>query len=254
MSEIIASGILRAGTLQQYVDTFLPLVDECKMHFNDEGVQVTVVDSANAAMIGPTHLRAEGFESYEAPGSVTMGVDLQRLDERLGPSDPDDLVEYGIDMETRKLQLSYRNINHSVALIDTGSIRAEPDISDIEFNNEITIEGRDLKETIEHTAMVSQYFTIESQPSNEQAVITASGDVDDTTITLGREDTIDAKLTEREESMFSLSYLERLAKPIPKDAEVRIRFGDEFPIRWTWTAEDGAIDVQQTMAPRISTS
>jgi hypothetical protein len=68
--DTVFQGIVRAGTLQQFVGTLTPLVAEGKIHVGDHGFRTTVVDPGNIAMYRPVTLAAEGFESVEAPGEM----------------------------------------------------------------------------------------------------------------------------------------------------------------------------------------
>lgn len=251
MSEIIAEAIIEASTLKQYVDVFTPLVDEGRIHFNDDGITTRVCDAANVAMIAPATLDAAAFESYDAPGAATIGVSFVTLSERLGAANSGDLVHLKVDMETRKLRLSYRNIDQSVAMIDPDAIQQEPDLPDLDLPNELTVEAGDLDEAATVIDMVTDHIGIDARPDDREVALIGEGDVDDTTVTFGDEETIHADVPEDTWSLFSLDYVEELVKPMPGDAEVRIRFGDEFPMKLDWEACDGHLTVHELLAPRI---
>ena len=250
--DTVFQGIVRAGTLQQFVDTLTPLVAEGKIHVGDHGFRTTVVDPGNIAMYRPVTLAAEGFESVEAPGEMrALGVDFTTLDDRLGQANSDDLVSLSVDMESRKLVVHYRNIEHTVALIDPDAIRQEPDDPDLDLPNRIVIEGSDLSTAIKACDEVGDHVDLVADPDAEQVVIRSEGDTDTTDVTFAHGETIDAKVTEPATSILSLEYLKELSKPVPDGAEVEIRFGNEFPITLDWAACDGHLTAHAMQAPRI---
>ena len=251
MSEIIADAIIDAGTLQQYVDVFTPLVAEGRIHFNDDGITTAVCDSANVAMIAPGRLDAAAFESYDAPGAATIGVSFDTLSERLGAANSGDLVRLRVDMETRKLKLDYRNISQSVGMIDPDAIRQDPDTPDIDLPNTMTVEAGALDEAATVIDMVTDHLGIDARPDDREVALIGQGDIDDTEVVFGDEETISADVPEDTWSLFSLEYVEELIDPMPADAEVTLTFGDEFPMLLDWEACEGRLTVHQMLAPRI---
>lgn len=249
--EIIASGIIEAGTLTQYIEAFTPLVSEAKVHFNDDGFEVRVVDSANVCTINPGTLDKTAFESFDSPGSATIGVPLEKLLDRLDMAGGDDLVYLAVDMETRRLRVKYGRANQTLALIDPQRIRKEPSKPELDLPNWFTIDGGTLSEAVKFADMVSDHVDLIGEPDNERVVIFAEGDVDDMEYVLEGDDIIAGHIDADAMSIFSLDYIKEIAKPIPDDSEVTIQFGDEFPLKLAWSACDDAVSVDVALAPRI---
>lgn len=252
MSEIIAEGILPVEDFQAWIDTYTPLVSEGKVHFNDDGLTARLVDPANIAMIDPGTLKPGAFESYESPGAVTVGFNFNRVDERLGGAKKGDLVHLAVDMETRHLRINYRNIEHTVAMIDPDSIRQEPDTPDLDLPNTVTLSGGDLSEAVEQADLVSDHMEIRADPDTREVVFFAQGDTDDMEITHDDETLGDpTRVTEDTSSLYSIDYLESITSPIPDESEVTLTFGSDYPLLLDWSAADGYMDVHQLLAPRI---
>lgn len=250
--DAVASGIIEAGTLQQFVDTCRAIVHEAKVHFGDHGVRVSAVEPANVAMYAPVELAPRAFESFETPGTAVVGINLDRLDEVLSPTNSDDLVEFAVDMETRTLDIHYRTVAHSIALIDPDAIRDEPDgAGDFDLPNHITLEGRQLDDAVTACDMVSDHLAIQCDPDAREARITADGDTDTTVVTFDDETLIDARVDTDSESLFSIGYFEDIVAPMPADAAVELRAGDDFPAKLAYHACDGALSVEAMVAPRI---
>lgn len=253
MSEIIASGIVQKSTLQQWIDVFTPIVDEGKLHWNDDGIQIRCVDAVTAAGIIPGRLDASGFESYEPTGSVTQGVDLNRLEDMIKPAGSNALIELAIDMETRKLNIQFENVNTAMGLIDPDAVRQEPDKPDIDLPNKIILEGRQIRRVVDVADMVSDHVKMKTYADNNRVDFIADGDIDETVIDFTPDDRIDGEETKPVESLFSIQLLDGVSKPMPKDAEITMQFGEEFPMLLDWESNGGAVDVEQMLAPRIVT-
>lgn len=247
----VFEGIIDAGTLSQFIDVFTPLVSEAKLHFSETGVRGAVPDPANVAMINPAMLEAAAFESLTVPGQVVLGVNLETLSERLKPAEDDDLVYFEVDMKERRLHMEFRNIKQSVAMIDPDAMRNEPDNPDLDLPNTVTLTGAQLDEAKTVVDQVSDHLFVEGRPDDREVEIRGEGDIDDSVLVYGDEETVDADVAQPAESIFSLDYFKEFVKPMPSDAEVTITFGDEFPMTMEWAVCGGDVQVQQMLAPRI---
>lgn len=249
MSEIVVEAIVAAPALQQFVKTYTPFVSEGRLNFDSEGLHAKIVDPANVGMAF-ADLSTDAFESYES-GTVTVGVSLDRLAEALKIAGAGDLVHLTVDMEARRLGLQVDNIDQDIGLIDPQAIRDEPDLPDLDLPNSVTVEGGDL-DTVETVAkMVGDHLSVEGDSDAEEVRFVANGDTEESTVTFGHDEVIDAKLTDDVASLFSLDYVSAFVKPVPADAEVTIAFGDEFPMTWEWVAAEGHLEVMHMLAPRI---
>ena len=251
-SDGVAGGVIHAGDLQLWIDTMRSIVNETRVHFCDEGWVASVTDPANVAMLHDITLASQTFESYNSPGEVTIGVNLEALDERLGPASADDLVKFNLDMESQKLHLRIRNIVQSVALIDPDAIRQEPDEPELGLPNKLVIEGQDFAEAVDVTDAIGDHMTIEGQPNDRRTIFVGEGDTDSATVGFGDTETIDASVGDSTQSIYSTEYLDAMTDPIPDDTEVSIRFGDELPLRYSYDALDGALSVTGMLAPRVN--
>jgi proliferating cell nuclear antigen len=252
MSETVAHGIIAADALQQYVDVLGTIVDECRVHFDDSGLSATAVDPANVAMFD-AELSRGAFESYDAPGQVRIGVNVSKLDDFLGSASGEDLVEIGVDMETRHLTLGYRTVEHRMALIDPDAIREEPDIPDLELPNYAELPAADWKEARKNVELVSDHIWIAGDvvAGDGQLTLYAEGDTDRTELVYGQEELERDEINDDTESLFSLEYVKDLLKPVPSDATIGTEFGDEFPMVLSWDSHEEHIDVTYSLAPRI---
>jgi len=242
------NAIVSADTLRTTLDSVSVLVDECKIHLEDEGLEIRAVDPANVGMVDLS-LSASAFESYETDGGV-IGVNLSRLEDIAGMADADQLVHLELDEETRKLHIAIDGLEYTLALIDPDSIRQEPDLPDLDLAAEIVIEGRDINRAVTAADMVSDHIALGVDDAEEFFYVDAEGDTDDVHLELTQEDLIDLTAGTAH-SLFSLDYLQDMDKAIPKDAEVRMELGEEFPVKMHFDIAEGEGQVTYMLAPRI---
>jgi len=240
--------IVSAETLTDALDSVSVLVDECKIRLEDDGLAIRAVDPANVGMVD-LDLSADAFESYETDGGV-IGVNLARLEEFAGMADSGQLVELELDEETRKLHIQIEGLEGTLALIDPDSIRQEPDLPDLDLSSEVVLEGADIDRAVTAADMVSDHIALGVDADEEVFYVDAEGDTDDVHLELTTEDLI--ALTPGEaRSLFSLDYLKDMNKAIPKDAEVTMELGQEFPVKLHFDIAEGNGQVTYMLAPRI---
>ncbi len=242
------NAIVSADTLQAALDSVSVLVDECKIHLNEEGLEIRAVDPANVGMVDMT-LEASAFESYETDGGI-IGVNLARLEDIAGMGDAGQLVHLELDEETRKLHISIDGLEYTLALIDPDSIRQEPDLPDLDLPAHVVVEGRDIARSVKAADMVSDHIALGVDAADELFYVDAEGDTDDVHLELDEGDLIDLTAGDAH-SLFSLDYLKNMNKAIPKDAEVRMELGEEFPVKMHFDFAEGQGNVTYMLAPRI---
>jgi proliferating cell nuclear antigen len=241
-------AIVSADTLKETLDSVSVLVDECKIHLDEDGLSIRAVDPANVGMVD-LDLGAAAFESYEADGGL-IGVNLSRLEDIAGMADAGQLVQLELDEETRKLHIQIDGLEYTLALIDPDSIRQEPDIPDLDLPAHVVIEGRDIDRAVTAADMVSDHIALGVDTADELFYIDAEGDTDDVHLELTRDQLIDLEAGDAH-SLFSLDYLKDMNKAIPKDAEVELELGDEYPVKLHYDIAEAQGRVTYMLAPRI---
>ena len=241
-------AIVSADTLGAALDSVGALVDECKIHLDEDELAIRAVDPANVGMVDLS-LSATAFESYEATEGV-IGVNLTRLDDIVGMADAGQLVQLELDEETRKLQVQIDGLEYTIALIDPDAIRKEPEIPNLDLPATIVLEGRDLDRAVKAADMVSDHIELGVDEAEEFFYVDAQGDTDDVHLALDREDLIDLVVGPAR-SLFSLDYLKDMNRAIPKDSEITVELGEEFPVKLHFEIAEGDGQVTYMLAPRI---
>jgi proliferating cell nuclear antigen len=241
-------AIVDAETLRTALDSVSVLVDECKIHLEEDGISIRAVDPANVGMVDLT-LDREAFESYETDGGL-IGVNLSRLEDIAGMADAGQLVNLELDEETRKLHIEFDGLEYTLALIDPDSSRQEPDIPDLDLPADIVIEGRDIDRAVTAADMVSDHIALGVDGDGEFFYVDAEGDTDDVHFELDDEDLLALEAGDAH-SLFSLDYLKDMNKAIPNDGEVTIELGEEYPVKMHFEIAEGMGHVTYMLAPRI---
>jgi proliferating cell nuclear antigen len=242
-------AVVESDTVEEMLEPVSTIVDECKIHLDEDQMQIQAVDPANVAMVD-SKLTAAAFESYEADDG-TIGVNLNRLENIIGMAGSGDLVHLELNEETRKMEITVgSDLSYTLALIDPDSIREEPEIPDLDLPGVAYLEGNQLGRGIKAADMVSDHIGLKIDQEKEAFLIEAEGDTDDVDLELTREELIDLT-TGPANSLFSLDYLQDMNKAVPKKAEVQIRLGEEFPTKINYEIAEGQGEVMFMLAPRI---
>lgn len=241
-------GIVDSSTFASFLDSCDVLVDECKIHLNEDGMQIRAVDPANVGMVDAT-LAAAAFESYTG-GNETIGVNLDRLTDIVGMADSGQLLNFELDVERRMLNIRIGGLTYNLALIDPDSIRQEPDIPDLDLPANIVAESSQLEKGINAADMVSDHITLSTDPQNDTFNIAAEGDTDDVDLELDADELIDLTTSDAT-SLFSLDYLKDMKKSFPSNTEVEVELGSEFPVKMHYEFAEGLGHVTFMLAPRI---
>lgn len=241
-------AIVSASTLADWLDAVGALVAEARVEVQSEGIDVMAVDPAGVAQVDAT-LAVDGFESYDADDG-TLGVNTEKLSDVVGMAGGDQLVHLTYDPERRKLVVEIGGVTYTMALIDPQSIRASPDPTDLDLPAAVTVEGDQLAKAVTAVDMVGDHVTIGADAGREELLIAGQGDTDTVDVVYDAADVIAADWGDAE-SLFSLDYLEDVTKPMPGDAEVTVRVGQEFPMELAYEACEGDVTVENMIAPRI---
>jgi proliferating cell nuclear antigen len=226
------------------------LVSECKLQVDADGIAIRAVDPANVAMVD-MEVDASAFASYSAT-EETLGVNLDRFSDVLSMADSDEMVSLYLDGDTRRLEVSFGGLDYQQALIDPESIRAEPDIPDLDLPGTYVMAGSDLDRGVRAADLVSDHLELKGQP--EQLLLIAEGDTDDVELTLNEElqYTRGEEIDESIVSLFSLEYLQDMLKPIGSTTELSLLVGQEMPVKLRYSLQDDVVSVVNMLAPRIS--
>jgi proliferating cell nuclear antigen len=238
------------------------LVDEVRITYQKDALEIDVADPANVAG-GTITVDAGAFETYESlpDEPVEIGVDLAKVwtynkllqkKKRLADGDEDETVSLGIDLDDRNFTLEGYGQTFSVGLIDLDSIKESHSVGDISYSGVATIEQSWLKTDFQganELADQCEFVFFEDDSFQVQAE-------SDTASYVGQYDEEAAGVVSITsagdfESWYSIEYLTDLVESAPADALVSMRIPVNRPLALTYEAADGTVSVHFNLAPRI---
>ncbi len=240
-------AVINAEVLKDAIEAVSTLVDEAKFHITKDGISARAVDPANVAMVS-FDLKAGAFESYNATDGE-IGVDLTRLNDILGMTSKDDKIELNLNEETRKLEIRTGGLAYTLSLLDPTSIRKEPKVPKLELPAKIVLNGAELKRAVKAAEKVSDHMAL--GVVDKTFYVEAEGDLDKVRLDIPESSLISIQSTGNVRSLFSLDYLNDLAKSLGKAEKVSIDLGTDYPVNFTFNIAGGNGTVTYLLAPRI---
>lgn len=240
-------AVINAEVLKDAIEAVSTIVDEAKFHITKEGMSARAVDPANVAMVS-FDLKAGAFESFNATDGE-IGVDLTRLNDILGMTSKDDKIELNLNEETRKLEIRTGGLAYTLSLLDPTSIRKEPKVPNLELPAKIVLNGSELKRAVKAAEKVSDHMAL--GVVDKTFYIEAEGDLDKVRLDIPESSLISIQSTGNVRSLFSLDYLNDLAKSLGKAEKVSIDLGTDYPVKFTFNIAGGNGIVTYLLAPRI---
>ncbi|MCD1293727.1 DNA polymerase sliding clamp [Methanocella sp. CWC-04] len=240
-------AIINADVFKDAIEAVSTLVDEAKFRINADGISARAVDPANVAMVA-FDLNAKAFESYEATEGE-IGVDLARLMDILGMASKDDRIELSLNEETRKLEIRTGGLAYTLSLLDPSSIRKEPKVPNLELPAKIVLNGADMKRAVKAAEKVSDHMAL--GVAGKTFYVEAEGDLDKVRLDIPESNLISIQASSDVRSLFSLDYLNDLAKSLGKAESVSIDLGSDYPVKFNFNIAGGNGSVTYLLAPRI---
>ena len=243
-------AVVKAETIQTALKLVDALVDESHLYLEADGIRMPAVDPATVASVDVS-LNQAAFEAYQAP-DTHIGINLTRLLDIVGMADRGQLVELGLDQDTRKLEIRIGELEYTLALLDPETIRSPPDQSgfDVEFTATLEIERSAFGQAVAAADMVSDHIALGVPEAEDAFYAEAEGDTDDVSFAVPAEELGEYSLGEAH-SLFSIDYLKPIERAMPRDCEVELRLGTEVPLAVTFGFAEEAGDCEYLISPRI---
>lgn len=252
---------------EDLIDALAPvsaLIDEARLNVSSDGIEIRAVDKANVGMV---HMNIDEsvFETLESE-AVVIGVDLNKLNQQVKdigsePIEADaQIVQLELDTETRVLKLDGKtgSMTFSMSLLDPETIQDEPQIPHLDLPGVFEITS----EYFSHIVRTANRF------DSDTMRVTQDGQTDSAHMNVtGDTDSWEARMTETHhsvsevtsttpsetvESRLSIDYLNSMRKGIPTDTTVRVRVGDEKPLKLLFNYCDDGVVGEYMIAPRIA--
>ena len=146
-------GTINADTFRDSIDAIAALVTECRLHFSEQEVWIRTVDTANVAMAILT-LQKGAFNTYEATQG-DLGLDITKMKNIFTMMGKASEVSLDYPDGANKIEVRFEGYHYAITLLDTNTIKKDPNTPGIELPAEVVISGADLYNTIKSAAVVS---------------------------------------------------------------------------------------------------
>ncbi len=237
-----------ADIFREAIDAISALIPECRLHTDETGISTRAVDTANVAMVALT-LKKEAFDTFKATTSQ-LGIDLMKMKNIFGMSTKGDLISIEMADNAQKMSVSVHGYHYSITLLDTNTIRKDPNPPTISLPGKIVIKGDDLNNAMKAAAVISDKIALGINPKDQTFYLVAEGDTDHIRREFSKDELISLTPVEAR-SLFSLDYLKDMGKVMGRAAEVEIFLGIDHPVRFSFDIAGGNGHVEYLLAPRI---
>ncbi|MEN6610026.1 MAG: DNA polymerase sliding clamp [Methanoregulaceae archaeon] len=235
-----------AEVFKESIDAISALVTECRLRISENGFTARAVDTANVAMVS-LELRKEAFDSF-AGTEAEIGLDIAKLKNIFGMMSG--ILTIELPENANKLQVSVQGYRYSITLLDTNTIRKEPNMPKLELPGKIGITGNDLNSAIKAAAIISDKIAMGIDPAKATFFLVAEGDTDHIRREFTKDELKSLSLVEAR-SLFSIDYLKDMGKVMSKSEAVEIHLGIDHPVRFSFDIANGGGHVEYLLAPRI---
>jgi proliferating cell nuclear antigen len=233
---------------REAIDAISALVPECRLHTAESGISTRAVDTANVAMVS-LELKKEAFDSFKATKSQ-IGVDISKMKNIFNMMGKGDLISLELPENAQKMQVSVHGYHYSITLLDTNTIRKDPNPPTISLPGKLVIAGEDLNNAIRAAAVISDKIAIGINPKDQTFYMVAEGDTDHIRREFSK-DELKSLAPAEARSLFSLDYLKDMGKVMSRAAEVEVFLGIDHPVRFSFDIASGNGHVEYLLAPRI---
>jgi proliferating cell nuclear antigen len=244
-------GKIIGDTLKDGIEALTIVVDEARIHYNNEGLYARNADPSYVAMV-EFELSSKAFESYKTDseeGLITL--DLKKMQDILELANRTDIVELRVD--DNKMLLSFGDVKYTIGLLSPYSIKKEPKVPKIDSPVHLVLNGKQFRWAIKAAEKISDNLALGCV--DETFFMEAVGDADTMRLELLKDQLIDISRTDGKtdevKSLFSLEFLLEMSKAVGKAPEIAIDIGRNIPLKMRFDIADGNGTIRYLLAPRI---
>lgn len=236
--------------LQDSISIISELVNETRLKFTKEAIELVAMDPANVAMV-IFKLLSNSFVNYEIEEDLEIAVNLNNFKMMLKRAKPSDQLSLEFDNAKNKLKIvidgkTKRTFYMPVIELED---RAQK-IPELNFPAKITTTCDLLNEAIEDVDIVSDSVTLEL--FDEILTVKAHGDLSQASVEISQDETTTIESTEETKLMakYSVEYLKKMIKGSKLAPNVMLSFNSNYPIKLEYKTVD-KLDLAFILAPRV---
>ena len=237
----------RPETMRTIVDVLSVIVDEARMRFSADGLDINVVDASHVALI-KMHVDAAAFETWDVEETI-IAIELSKLRDLLKLAGPDDLVDVSYDTSVGQFDIKVGEVDRSIRPIDH-TLMKDPKVPELDLKSKVKIASNKLHKALQAARLVGELVTLSLDP--RQFNLHVQGDQDSVSVSHEAGQLEDLVAEKPVKSTYSTNYLQPIVKVIDGAVgSVEVCFDDKYPLNLNFEIADGAGNVTYFLAPRI---
>lgn len=225
------------------------IASEARWNVSDSGIYVKAVDPANVMLTAIT-IPAEACD-FLMSDKGELGLDVSTLKDMISDTSASDPISLELLEEQIALKISAGRLTWNLSLIAPDSINKEPRIPELDLPCLAEIESAEFNKIIKAAKKITDHIRITME--------------DDKILFLAKEmqQKVEASIPVTElhgaklgygSALFSLDYLEDIAKPATKSEYIKLEFGTDYPLRASFLVNGGSgpgVSFEYLVAPRV---
>jgi proliferating cell nuclear antigen len=259
-----AEIVTRGDPIRSFHRLLAPVVDECRLRVDEDGLHITAVDPANVLQIDVTAY-AEGFRKFETDGERVLGLNLDRFRKavewaRKTGGDGGDPVKVDVLPDPDRIRVGVTRPDQGVKrtsewfALDPDSLRPAPDPAEFDLP---CVASPDVRPFRDGVAAFEPDYAAMAYDDGTLVLQAGEADPDEGTAeervmfpNVARNEAGDGS---EPSSLFSLDYLESVADALKRSKadHLAVEWGEEFPTELQFKHEEWGFEGKFVLAPRI---
>ncbi len=226
------------------------LITEGIFQVKKDGIYFAATDPTMVTLVR-FRLLSLVFDEYNVETSEDLSINIDNLINVLKRAKANDVVIFELEKDQNKLSVTLKNSSvrtFKIPLIDI----EKPEVPEMKLDFPATIEAKSsvLTESIADASIVTD--TVVLSASADKFTMTAEGDLSQVNVQLGKDspDIIGINVSGEAKSKYSLDYLKKIEKGSKVSDTVKMQFGKDYPVRFTFTTKD-KVELSYVLAPRV---
>ncbi len=238
------------GLFRDSLQGLVELITEGVIEARKGGLYLTATDPTMVTLID-FQLLSKLFDDYKVEGEQKISINIDNLLSILKRAKASDKVLLSLDREANKLTVMLEGTSarkFTVPLIDIE--KSDIPEMNLEFPTDLEINSDVFDDGIGDASVVTDSVIIGVGPAG--FTMNAKGDMNQAELKLekGNESLISLNAKEDVKSKYSLDYLKKIMKAAKLCETVKIKFGNDYPIKMVFTQPD-KLELSYVLAPRV---
>jgi len=234
-----------ARLLKEPISIISELVNEVKLKFLKDKIELVAMDPANISMV-IFLLFASALQQYEASDEEIV-ISLDNLKNILKRAKPNDQLVMELQDNKLKIQLKGESIrNFDLSLLDLSV--ADQKVPELKFNVKVKTNTALLNEAIEDASVISDALCFAVKDG--KFFVDTEGNFSKANIELASETFVESSVQEAR-AKYAIEYLKKIAKGAKLADSVTLQFDTDYPLRVDYEVKDKLL-LAFLLAPRVS--